>query len=123
MRARQLAVELLVQRAVDGLPEVAAALPDLREGLGRGEGPGGCGGEAGGDGGGQGGVEGVEAVDGAGDAVEADALEADLADELCGLDGVAGIRVVVAGGGCDVVEDGEGVGGVEGECGGCLFSY
>lgn len=61
-------------------------------------------------------MEGVEAVYGAGDAVEGDALEPDLADELRRLDG--GERG--GGGGRDVLEDGEGLGGVEGEGRGAL---
>lgn len=81
--ARQLVVEFLVERRVDGLPEGATAGRCSAE-AGFGRGPSRRGAELRGNGGGEGGVEGVEAVYRARDAVEGDAFEADLPDEFGG---------------------------------------
>lgn len=56
-------------------------------------------------------MERIEGVDGSGDTVEADTLEADFPDELGILD--SRLRLL---GGRDAVEDRERVGRVESEC-------
>lgn len=115
MALRQPSLELLVQRAVDALPQRAPA--GLRGGeVGRRQGARGPRLELGDQGGVEGGAEGGERVDGARDAVEGDALEADFADELGGLEGGEG----GGGGGGGLEEGGEGGGRVEGECCCCL---
>ncbi|POR37531.1 NFX1-type zinc finger-containing protein 1, partial [Tolypocladium paradoxum] len=111
VRARQLGRELGLKGRVDGVPELpparARGLEALRRGHARGRR-----GQRGGDVARQRRAEGVEAVDGARDAVEADALEADLAHQLGRLRRAgAGLR------GRDVEQDGQRVGRVEGEGG------
>lgn len=89
MALGQPSLELLVQRAVDALPKRTAAR--LRGGeVGRREGARGPRLELGDEGGVEGRAEGGERVDGARDAVEGDALEANLADELGGFEGGEG---------------------------------
>ena len=86
MREGELVEELALVGRVDRVPQRPAAAQPGVEVLGRGL-AGGSRLETGLDRGGQGVAEGVEGVYGAGDAVEGDALEADFADQLGGLDG------------------------------------
>lgn len=100
-------MQLVFKRRVDGVPELAAAGGDLAEVLGCRRTRWGCG-ETRGDVGRERGVEGIEAVDSSGDAVEADALEADFAYELGRWD----LRVGVASG-SNALENRQRVWGVE----------
>lgn len=115
VRRAEFLVELVLEGAVDRVPEGAAAGGDGGDVI-RGGGAGGCCGELGGDFFGEGGAEGVEAIDCAGDAVEADAFEADFAHEFGGLEGGGGVC-----GGDELVEGYEGFGGVHGHCCGGLL--
>ena len=89
VRVGQLVVQLALEGAVDRVPEGAAARADVRD-VGRAGGAGGRARERVGDGGWEARFEGVEAVDRAGDAVEADAFQADFAHELGDGDGFGG---------------------------------
>lgn len=89
MRVGQAGGELLVKGVVDALPQREAGLPPLGEVLGRDE-PRGARLELVLDVAGEARPEGAQAVYRAGDAVEGDALEPDLADELGCRDGGEG---------------------------------
>lgn len=118
MAVRQPVDELGLKGVVDGRPEGEAGLFAQGEVVGR-DGARGMGLEPLLDVRGQVGAEGAQAVDGARDAVEGDALETDFADQLGGGDGLQGLVGGCGGLAGDAVQDGEGVGGVEGEvCGG-----
>lgn len=109
MRVRELVVQLLLVGPVDRVPKRATAGADFVDVLDTG-GAGGCAREAVCDGDWEAGFEGVEAIDCAGDAVEADALEANFAHEFGGCDGFFGGGGAIGGSGGLVEEDVEGVG-------------
>lgn len=114
MRRAKLLVELVLKGAVDRVPEGAAAGGDGGDVIRGGGAGGGCG-ELRGDFFGEGGAERVEAIDCAGDTVEADAFEPDFAHKFGGREGGGGVS-----GGDELMKGCEGFGGVHSHCCGGL---